>query len=181
MPISIYLSVSLSLSIYLLSIYLSIYLSIHLYLYLYLSIYIFGCLCICLCLCLYLHLYIHVHIIPITDKITNEPPQTASLRRGTSWAPLRRARPTWKRVTKRRPSPKIEQHRLKVPCAPKWFDFEFPVIKMTKLWVETRSGRFLPEQIELTHSGSLVAAEHLEPDFFFRCAYSPRRQLDEYR
>jgi len=29
---------------------------------------------------------------------------------------------------------------LKVPCAPKWNDFEFPIIKTTKLWVETRSG-----------------------------------------
>jgi len=28
---------------------------------------------------------------------------------------------------------------LKVPCAPKWFDSEFPIIKTTKLVVETRS------------------------------------------
>jgi len=28
---------------------------------------------------------------------------------------------------------------LKVPCTPKWFDFEFPLLKTTKLWVETRS------------------------------------------
>jgi len=29
---------------------------------------------------------------------------------------------------------------LKVPRAPKWFDFEFPIIKTKKLLVETRSG-----------------------------------------
>jgi len=29
---------------------------------------------------------------------------------------------------------------LKVPCAPKWFVFEFPIIKTTKPLVETRSG-----------------------------------------
>jgi len=29
---------------------------------------------------------------------------------------------------------------LKEPCAPKWNDFEFPIIKTTKLLVETRSG-----------------------------------------
>jgi len=29
---------------------------------------------------------------------------------------------------------------LKVLCAPKWNDFEFPIIKTTKLLVETRSG-----------------------------------------
>ena len=29
---------------------------------------------------------------------------------------------------------------LKVPCAPTCFDFKFPVIKTTKLSVETRSG-----------------------------------------
>ena len=28
---------------------------------------------------------------------------------------------------------------LKVPCVPKRFDFEFPIIKTTKLLVETRS------------------------------------------
>ena len=28
---------------------------------------------------------------------------------------------------------------LKVPCAPKWFDFEFPIIKPTNLLVETRT------------------------------------------
>jgi len=29
---------------------------------------------------------------------------------------------------------------LKVPCTPKWFDFESPLIKTTKLWVDPRSG-----------------------------------------
>ena len=29
---------------------------------------------------------------------------------------------------------------LKLPCAPKWNDFEFPIIKTTKVLVETRSG-----------------------------------------
>jgi len=29
---------------------------------------------------------------------------------------------------------------LKVPCAPKWFDFESPLIKTTKPLVQTRSG-----------------------------------------
>jgi len=29
---------------------------------------------------------------------------------------------------------------LEVPCAPKGFDFEFPVIRTTKLVVETRVG-----------------------------------------
>jgi len=47
---------------------------------------------------------------------------------------------------------------VKVPCAPKWFDFEFPIIKTTKLLVETRLVR---EQSEFTHSDSLVAAGHL--------------------
>jgi len=30
------------------------------------------------------------------------------------------------------------RRRVEVPCAPKWFDFEFPIIKTTKLVVETR-------------------------------------------
>jgi len=45
---------------------------------------------------------------------------------------------------------------LKVPCAPKWNDFEFPIIKMTKLLVGfglTRSIAQVPEQSEFNHSG----------------------------
>jgi len=33
----------------------------------------------------------------------------------------------------------LYQVGLKVPCAPKWFDVEFPLIKTTKLLVKTRS------------------------------------------
>jgi len=32
------------------------------------------------------------------------------------------------------------EHGFKVPCAPKCFDFEFPIIKSTTVLVETRSG-----------------------------------------
>jgi len=39
-----------------------------------------------------------------------------------------------------RPSPRHLRSLLKVLCAPKWNDFEFPIIKTTKLLVETRSG-----------------------------------------
>jgi len=46
---------------------------------------------------------------------------------------------------------------LKVPFAPKWFDFELPIIKTTKLLVETRSCAWS----EFTRSGQLVAAGHL--------------------
>jgi len=45
---------------------------------------------------------------------------------------------------------------LEVPCA---FDFEFPVIKPTKL-VQSKLAQ-VPEQSEFTHSAYVVAAGHL--------------------
>jgi len=40
-------------------------------------------------------------------------------------------------------SPRVQSEPLtrgfNVPCAPKWLDFEFPILKTTKLQVETRS------------------------------------------
>jgi len=39
--------------------------------------------------------------------------------------------------------PEVKPNPFKVPCAPKWFDFELPIIKTTKLLVKTGSGTWV--------------------------------------
>jgi len=53
--------------------------------------------------------------------------------------PLRSIRPLHRRHRAERKH-EVFQGTLKVTCAPIWFDFEFSIIQMTKLFVETRTG-----------------------------------------
>jgi len=70
---------------------------------------------------------------------------------------------------------------LKVSCAPKWFDLEFPTIKTTKLVVETRLGTRATRMYPWRLISSYRAPLRLNPDsptsVYFAQAATPERAL----
>jgi len=121
------------------------------------------CVCIRVCVGVGLWLWVgHMYMYPGQHKHSTKPiwlSQSALLRAPTPFLNFR-VNPSWhewnlcdwrlewawwtfRRAVNRREGGRVNERNktfgLKVPYAPKWFDFEFPILQTTKLFVETCS------------------------------------------
>jgi len=89
-----------------------------------------ACIYIYILICVYIYMYIYINIYIYSNlaflQRCNRVPSIV----GEDRLALRRRQRTHLRRRK--------QIESKVSCTPNWFEFEFPLIKTTKLWVETR-------------------------------------------